>query len=667
MKKVVFLILLCSINLMAQKYELGKVTVQELEQKVCPIDSSAVASILFSTGESRFQYVENRGFILSTNVKTKIKIYKSEGYEWANKAVQYYIGGSVKEGVTFKNEATYNLVGGKVEKTKLKSDGEFEEKINEFWARKKITLPNVKEGSIIEFEYTLNSDSFGSLDEWFFQSSIPVIYSEFKAYIPEYFIFKPIFKGYIQPKITQEKKFVTLQNTITGAGNLSGKNTRGNSIDRPEYEETKTTYIVENAPPLKGEVYVNNIKNYISSVVLELSGTRSADMTYKDFSTTWEGVVKAIYQSDKFGSELNKTGYYDKDVDAILANLTTNEDKVAAIFNHVQSTMNWNNFYGYYCNDGVRKAYQNKTGNAAEINLMLTSMLRYAGLNANPVIISTRGNGISMFPSRTAFDYVIAGVELNNQVVLLDATNKYSKPGILPIRDLNWYGRLIRKDETSSEIDLMPSFNSKEMINLMAEISPNGEINAKARDQYLDYNAFVYRDNYIGLTNDSRIDKIEKYYPGIEITELEILNGKDLSKPIIENYSYNSTNQVEIIGDKMYFSPLLHFTMNENPFKQEIRLYPIDFVFPHQDKYIISIKIPDGYTVESLPASKAVGLSGNKVVYKYAITNTGNQIQLMYTFDVNTAIIGSEDYEEIKDFYKDMVEKHKEKVVLKKI
>jgi hypothetical protein len=57
------------------------------------------------------------------------------------------------------------------------------------------------------------------------------------------------------------------------------------------------------------------------------------------------------------------------------------------------------------------KAYKDKTGNVAEINLMLTAMLRYAGLNANPVLVSTRSNGIAMFPNRTAFNYVIAAVE----------------------------------------------------------------------------------------------------------------------------------------------------------------------------------------------------------------------------------------------------------------
>jgi len=122
----------------------------------------------------------------------------------------------------------------------------------------------------------------------------------------------------------------------------------------------------------------------------------------------------------------------------------TNEEKVSAIFKHVQSRMNWNKHYSYYCYDGVKKAYQDKVGNSAEINLMLVSMLRQANLEANPVLISTRANGISLFPSSTAFNVVIASVVVDGKLVLLDATSKYATPGILPIRDLNWFGRLIK-------------------------------------------------------------------------------------------------------------------------------------------------------------------------------------------------------------------------------
>lgn len=667
MKKVFLLSLFVTINVIAQNRDLGKVTVQELEEKICPLDSSAVASILFSIGDVSFDFVESSGnFIMNTNVKTKIKIYKKEGYEYANKEVRYYIGGSSKEKISFKNEVTYNLINGKIEKTKLRKEGEFDEKVNEFWGKKKISMPNVKEGSIVEFEYTVSSELIGSIDSWYFQSSIPTLYSEFNIKTPEFYVYTPKFRGFLSPKIVTEKNKKSI--SITSKARTEGLVTRTVfSTENFDYTENKTVYTIENIPAIKDEAFVNNIKNYISSIEHELMSVQYPNQPAKNFATDWETVVKKIYENEDFGNELNKTGYFEKDIDAILAGSNSQEEKIASIFTFVKSKMNWNEYYGYACNNGVRKAYQDKVGNAAEINLMLTSMLRYAGFEANPVLISTRGNGIAVFPSRNAFDYVITGVELNNQTILFDATNKYSMYNILPIRDLNWKGRLIRKNGTSSSINLTPTFNSKDVINLMAEINSQGEVMGKVREQYFDYNGFVYRDKYNGLTKETMMEKIEKKYQGLEISEYDVQNSNDLSKPIIENYSFTSNNVVETIGDKMYFSPFLHFAMSENPFKQESRFYPIDFVFPNQDKYSISIKLPEGYVVETLPEVKAIGLPNDYGNFKYNISSNGNQIQLMYTYDINTAIIPSENYEEIKAFFKEMINKQTEKVVLKKI
>ena len=109
---------------------------------------------------------------------------------------------------------------------------------------------------------------------------------------------------------------------------------------------------------------------------------------------------------------------------------------MALIFDFVKSKVKWNEYYGKYTSDGVKKAYKEQVGNVAEINLMLTSMLRYAGLNANPVLVSTRDNGIPLFPTREGYNYVISCVELPTGKVLLDATNKYGSPNILPYTEL---------------------------------------------------------------------------------------------------------------------------------------------------------------------------------------------------------------------------------------
>lgn len=649
----------------AQNKELGKVTVEELKEKVHPKDSSAVAAVLFAIGKTSFEYREGSGFEVVTEISTKIKIYKKEGYSYANQSAVYYTGGPASEKIEFSKAVTYNLVNGKIEKTKLGSAGEFIEKIDKYNSRKKISMPNIKEGSIIEYKVELRSPYTTNFPNWQFQKDIPVNYSEYTTAIPEYYIYNERAKGSIFPKKTIDKsqKTITFSSKQRTEG-IGGTTTNFHTSDL-NYTETKTIFVLENIPALKDESFVNNINNYKAAVFHEKAGERFPNSTFVNYATDWETVVKKIYENEDFGNELNKTGYFEKDLDAALSGTTTLGEKVAVIFNVVKARMNWNGYLSYRCDDGVRKAYQEKTGNAAEINLMLTAMLRYAGFVANPVLVSTRDNGISLFPSRTAFNYVIAGIEIDNQVVLLDATDKNTLPNILPIRDLNWFGRMIRKDGSSAEINLMPKINSKDILYLMATINPDGTVSGKIRDQYFDYNAFVFREENNNVTNESYVENLEKKHHGLEIADYKVQNS-DLSKPVLEEYSFAHNNSAEIIGDKMYFSPFLYLALTENPFKQETREYPVDFEFPKQDKFNITITIPEGYVVEALPQSKAIGLPDELGNFRYNITNNGNQIQLLYSVDINQAIIGSEYYEDLKFFFKEMINKQTEKIVLKK-
>ena len=89
------------------------------------------------------------------------------------------------------------------------------------------------------------------------------------------------------------------------------------------------------------------------------------------YSTDWNSVVKTIYEYDDFGPELNKTGYFEDDLKKLLEGKNTPEEKILVILNHVKSNVKWNDYFGYDCDNGVRKAYKEKTGNIADINLML--------------------------------------------------------------------------------------------------------------------------------------------------------------------------------------------------------------------------------------------------------------------------------------------------------
>lgn len=650
----------------AQDFKLGNVSVVELQEKNHPMDSTAVAAILFEKGAVRFEYTQDDGFKMITEVTTRIKIYKKEGYEWANKAVSYYIGSNAKETMSFSDVVTYNLINGKIEKTKLKNDGEFDEKINKYWGQKKITLPNVKVGSVVEFKYVARSSRFSELTEWSFQSSIPVNYSEFKTFIPEYFVYNPNMKGFISPSINKEQVRKSLSYFYRPEAKL-GESSGSASQEKLEFTETKTTYVAERLPAMKEEAYVNNIANYTTSISHELSVVKFPNQPYQTLSTDWPSVTKTIYNYDDFGPELNKTGYFEDDLKVVIAGLSSPEEKILAIFNHVKESVKWNDYYGYSCNDGVKKAYKDKTGNVAEINLMLTAMLRHVGLTANPVLVSTRSNGIAFFPNRTAFNYVIAAVETPNGQVLLDATDSFSTPNVLPLRALNWVGRLIRKDGTSIEVDLMPKAPSNDVVMMNYEINANGEVSGKLKRQRTDYNAIIFRGNTKNIKEDTYLEKLENENDKIEISDYSRTNEKDLKLPILENFSFSGSNFSEIIGGSIYVNPMLFFTVTQNPFKQENREYPVDYGFPFVDKYNISIKIPEGYKVESLPTSILLNMEDNLGGFKFMISTTGNVIQLVMTHQINSPIIVADYYPMLKEFYQKMIEKQNEKIVLKKV
>ncbi len=431
------------------------------------------------------------------------------------------------------------------------------------------------------------------------------------------------------------------------------------------YREFTDIFWAENVKAIKDEAYVNNIENYTSILKHELASTNFSSGT-ENYSTNWQAVAKKIYEDDDFGRELNFDSYFKDDLQQILTGVMSNEEKANTIFLFVKSRMNWNGDYGYYCDKGVKKAYESKSGNTGEINLILTAMLREAGLTANPVLVSTRSNGVALFPTRTAYNYVVAGLETGNDILLLDATSKFTQPGVLPERALNWQGRMIRKDGTTVDVDLMPKKNAKDIVAVTASIDKEGYISGKVRDQRHDYYAYVFKERYAEMNEDNYAEKLEKKYDGLELGDYKRTLEKDSPKPVTEEYDFVHKNLTDVIGDKIYFNPLLFFTSKENPFKQDERQYPVDFGYPWQDKYMINITLPEGYVVESLPKPISVVMEENIGSFKYNVVSQNNFVQVSVLFDINYANVSHTYYKTLKDFFQMVIDKQNEKIVLKK-
>lgn len=672
MKKLVFITFLCIAQIaISQNYKFGKVSEEELLEKTNPDYPEANATVLYKKQQISFDYVQDKGFIQNNEVQMRIKIYNKEGFDYATQIVKLYTN---SEGSTSYNESllglkavTYNLIDGKIEEDKLKKDGIFEERTDKFWETTKFTMPNIKEGCVIEFEYTVQSLSKG-IDDIGFQELIPVKKHEFKLKTPEYYKYKVLLNpraSYI-PKLN----YSTESKSIT----FNYKERTNGRVSRTEFSSSKVDYVVDiieanlvDIPPLKTESYVDNLRNYQARLIVELERVEFPNEPKEYLSTSWEKVTKAIYDYSDFGDQLNKKGYYNSDIDAILKGVTDSQQKTALIFNYVKSKVKWNNYNGIFTDLGVTKAYKDGVGNVADINLMLTSILRYAGLNANPVLVSTKSNGIPLTPTRTGFNYVICALEIGDNLILLDGTQKFSTANILPTKALNWLGRLIRQDGSSDWIELIPKISSKEMVSLNIKLNTDLSASGKLRNQFTNYQAFRVRDRFENYNTDEMIESLEKGKGELEISNFEIENMNDVSQPVTQSYDYVFNNAMEDIGGKLYLTPMLFLAPDENPFKENVRNYPIDYVYPIADKYMINIMLPDGYAIETMPESVKYQFNISDGEFTYLARQNGNMLQFTISLDLNKTLVLPTDYEQYKKFYQLMIEKQTEKVVLKKI
>ena len=644
----------------AQDFKLGKVTVAELEEKFHPIDSTASAAILFNNAKTYFKYDTKFGFSIVTENSFRIKIYKKDGLKWANYQLPFRIGYDKYSNDTaeFTDCVTYNIENGKVAKTKLDREGVFYTTISKYWKEAAISLPNVKSGSVIEFKYVLKSENIVEFPVFNFQQDIPVNNSEYVTEIPGFFVYKAVAKG--PSEIISESKITT------GSFVLASKiyALQSGSIN---FEQLNSKYRSYNIPALKEEPYVDNIENYRMSIQHELEKTQFYEEPVKDYSTTWAGVAKTIFLDDDFGKELKERDYITQDVAQLIKNVSSKKERLDVIFKFVQNRMNWDNKKGYYTDKGVKQAYIDRIGNDAEINFILMAMLNYAGIPANPVLLSTLDNGVPIFPNRTVFNYVIAAAEIDGKQVLLDATNKYSTYDILPEYTLNWTGRLIQRDGISEEIKLEPKFPSKKVLNMMVSIDENAVLSGKCRVSRTDYEAFSFREKYAGMNQQNYLEKVENDHLGLQISDYSSENIADVSKPVYENFNFSTNNQCEIIGDKMYINPQLFFTRTKNPFVQESREFPIYFGYTNQEKFHINIEIPNGYAVESIPKAIKIQTNENVVSFVFNAEVTNNIIQIAIVKDYNKQIVSAGFYPVLKDFFRQMIDKLNEKIVLKKL
>ena len=645
----------------------GKIDENQLKATAFDIDKEAEAIILGDFGWSYFRYNNSKQqFQYVFERHRRVKILKKDGYSWADFAIPVFHRGGDKEEVGALKGATYNMVNGKMKKSKLTKSSIFEEKISDNWDQLKFTMPDVKEGSIIEYSYTITSDYISEFRSWDFQSTIPVLWSEYRAVIPEYFKFRQIQQGFALAQINDhDKKEEAFKIDYTTGPQ------QGGLVEKGSYEmkslSDRYRWVAQNMSGLKDEPYITSLEEYIGRIDFMLSTIEYPRQPTKSFMGDYESFNKTLLDSESFGLQLRRGGFLKNIVEDINGQYTKPEEKVFAAYEYVKTTMVWNGKYRKYPTASLKKGLNEKIGNSADINLLLTLLLKECGVAADPVILSTRNNGRPhpFYPINSKFNYVITKVSLaDGKSILLDATDKERSFGMLPHRCMNGKGWAVSATN-SGWVQLLNQEKNSSMTYTNLTFDKEGNLLGDVT---------LSRKSLSGYTASMKLQKEGSEYfeknlkensADWSIRDFKVTNNErgkgELRQVFQAEYSENFDDT-----DIVYLNPVIFSTLTNNPFKLEERQFPVDYGCPQEKSLVTSIQVPEGYEVEEVPENKILALPNRGGKFMYSANVMGDKIQISVTFKVGQTIFSQQEYPGLREFYNQAVAKCSEQIVLKK-
>jgi transglutaminase-like putative cysteine protease len=655
MKKTltILCLLFLSLTTHAQNFNFGAITYDDYEFDRKKLDSSANAIVLKEFGTASIQRDDNTGSLeLVFEHHVKIKIYNKEGFKEANIIIPTYKDDTREETISELKASTFNYVENNFVETAMDKKAIFTENRSRYTRLTKFTLPNLKEGSIIEYSYKLRSPNLFNFKTWEFQSDIPKVISEYLVYIPGIYNYNVSLRGF--QKLTDQK--VELSKECL---RLSGT-----AIDC-----SKITYLMKNVPAFIEEDNMTAPSNFKSAIYFELSDVQSLNGGKTSYTKTWKDVDYELLSDKSLGTQMKRKDVFKDLIPVITKGNTDDLEKAKSIFNYIKKQIKWDNYYGKYVQDNIKKALETRSGNVADINLSLIAALSAANLDAEAVILSTRDNGTvnKLYPVMSDFNYVVAKVNIGDKSYLLDATEPLLPFGLLPLRCINDQGRVINLKKPSYWIDLKASQKTVTSYVLIGKMTIDGKIVGTLSTSTLGYAAYNKRKDILKYSSpDEYVEKLDERSTRIKILAHNISNLDSVENTLTEKYEIEFTVNDGSNNNQFYFSPFFINTISKNPFNLNDRTYPVDLGAASDERTIINITLPEKYQLMEKPKDMAIALpnAGGKYLLQTGLQD--DTISMSQSLQFNNAIYQPEEYLFLKEFYSKIIQNQKTEFLLKK-
>jgi len=617
--------------------EFGKIDKADLLLTSCPFEAAATAMKLLDLQEIDFDY-DYYGSKLVTEKRVRIKVFNAKGYKHASIRIPYYSKRRVArikdlEGLVYNLDTAGNVVIQKLEKKDF-----FKEKAEDNIGIINFTFPNLKPGSVVEFRYRKIEKDIARIDSWIIQDEIPVRQAYCVVTTPNTSrIYEKVLGA---DTIEQKKDFIT-----SGNARL-----------------VKRTYSRENIPSFRYEPFMSSVKDNLLKVIFILIPQASFTTDLMTPKVRWTVFGTTFLKSPFIEGQIKKNLKGAEPIVDSAKKIKLLSERIRYVYEQVQKHIPEAGEQTAFPED-MTDAWEQKHGSTAETNLALLNLLRKSGVDAHPLLVSTRENGRinTEFPSPGQLNGLNVLAQDSTEFFVMDASLKYQSPFIPPFNILNRQALLLKEKDVEwvTITDNRPLL--KNQVNITGLFTDSGYIQGSAYNIFYDYYKSMMLDS---TSEEDKKDYFNKKPDGLKLISATYENTLNDNQPLIQKLEFDYTGSNT--GDYYFINPQLLASTNSNPFIQTNRHTDIDLGSRQELVLKLNLEFPSSYIVDFVPSNILVRAPDSSFMYKRIVTYDSIRVAYYQSFEIREPLFYKEDYPGVKEFFDRVYALMAEEIVLKK-
>lgn len=596
----------------------------------------------FILKESAIRMVEDgRTISASIDYLIRIKVYSDEPLSIAEASlvgIPYYFADGIEqilhiEGVTHQPDDSRSF---------LSPDRLRMADLNSRYRMIEFEMPDVRQGSVIEYKYRLERRYIEELPDFYFSERVPVrravLHFE-NSDLVRYDVIKENADFEIEyEEVRVDTSSVPLIFTYR----------------RPEpvlYQK----WSAEEVPPVDASAFISSIDDVRGKLRFQIS---EFGAPRQPLENSWEFVTAQILRNNNpfdYIEQFPNLHELGREIASGLETLAAAQD---SIFQLVNTRAEFNGQGAIFADSNLNQVLFREPANLAEINLTLFAILRGAGIDAKPVYYSSRefGRINPEFPSLYQFNRMLVVSRIDENFYFMDASYPFSLPDLIRVESYNDQG-LVVSESGHEWLNIEPGLSRFGLdIRLNASLSGDGHLEGELVAEASGYPAReIRRDLSSGKPFEEIVaDTFFDIYGDVEIGQSEITPDRFDRNKVRVRSRFRIPNYSITFSDGLEFRPMVVGYLFENPFQTTERRVPVTLDAPEKLSIQYRIELPNGFSFDVAGDTRSTSLNGASLFEEYLLDR--NSIEYSFDIDIRRKEFPAKDFIQLRNIYERWVQ-----------